>query len=222
MDDLEPIGVQADLYSWLEGMTQEWRDHYEANFASRHEEFYRLWRGIWSEADKTRQSERSKIIAPALQQAVESAVAEIETASFSQSFMFDIVDDQETPIQPPPQGQQPQTEPQTPAGALDAKAVRARLHHDMERANYRAAIGEILINSAVYGTGIGEIVIEDSVEYIPATMPMEGMPEGSNLVEYGVEKRTRPIVKLNPVQPKNLLIDPNATCVSSAMGVCVD
>jgi hypothetical protein len=222
MNDPEPIGVEQDLYSWLESMTQEWRDHYEANFASKHEEYYRLWRGIWSESDKTRQSERSKIIAPALQQAVESAVAEIETASFSQSFMFDIVDDEETPIQPSPQGQQLQTEPQTPAGALDAKAVRARLHHDMERANYRAAIGEILINSAVYGTGIGEIVLEDSIEYVPTQMPMEGMPEGSNLVEYGVEKRSRPIVKLNPIQPKNLLIDPNATCVSSAMGVCVD
>ena len=104
----------------------------------------------------------------------------------------------------------------------EAAAVRARLHHDMERANYRAAIGEILINSAVFGTGIGELIIEDSTEYVPATQPMEGMPEGSNLVEYGVEKKTRPIVKLNPVLPRNLLIDPNATCISSAMGVCVD
>ena len=104
----------------------------------------------------------------------------------------------------------------------EAAMVRARLHHDMERANFRAAIGEILINSAVFGTGIGELIIEDSTEYVPATQQMEGMPQGSNLVEYGVEKKTRPIVKLNPVLPKNLLIDPNATCVSSAMGVCVD
>ena len=44
----------------------------------------------------------------------------------------------------------------------------------MERANYRAAIGEILINSAVYGTGIGELIIEDSKEYVPATMPDGG------------------------------------------------
>jgi hypothetical protein len=222
MNDPEPIGVEQDLYSWLEAMTQEWRDHYEANFATKHEEYYRLWRGIWSESDKTRQSERSKIIAPALQQAVESAVAEIETASFSQAFMFDIVDDEEQPIQQPPQGQQPQTGPQAPAGTLDARAVRSRLHNDMERANYRAAIGEVLINAAVYGTGIGELVIEDSTEYVPAQMPMEGMPEGSSLVEYGVEEKSRPIIKLNPIQPKNFLIDPNATCVSSAMGVCID
>ena len=87
--------------SGWKALTQEWRDHYEVNHASKHEEYYRLWRGQWAEQDKMRQSERSKLIAPALQQAVESSVAEIETASFSQSFMFDIVDDEETPQAPP-------------------------------------------------------------------------------------------------------------------------
>ena len=226
-EDLEHIGISHGLYEWVDTTTEEWRNHYEANYASTHEEYYRLWRGKWAEQDKMRQSERSRIIAPALQQAVESSVAEIETASFSQSFMFDIVDDEENPP-PAMQGQQQTTVPQMPAAQgggtskSEAAAVRARLHHDMERANYRAAIGEILINSAVFGTGIGELIIEDSTEYVPATQPMEGMPEGSNLVEYGVEKKTRPIVKLNPVLPRNLLIDPNATCISSAMGVCVD
>ena len=226
-EDLEHLGIAHGLYEWVESTTQDWRDHYEANYASTHEEYYRLWRGKWAEQDKMRQSERSRIIAPALQQAVESSVAEIETASFSQSFMFDIVDDEENPP-PAMQGQQQTTVPQMPAAQgggtskSEAAAIRARLHHDMERANYRAAIGEILINSAVFGTGVGELIIEDSTEYVPATQPMEGMPEGSNLVEYGVEKKTRPIVKLNPVQPRNFLIDPNATCISSALGVCID
>jgi hypothetical protein len=224
-DDLEHIGVDAGLAEWMEGVLQEWRWHYEANYADKHQEFYRLWRGIYAEQDKTRQSERSKIIAPALQQAVESAVAEIETASFSQGFMFDIEDHDQT--QPtPPQGQQPQMQtPDALQGAAvapsDAPIIRDQLHKDMDRANYRAAIGEILINSAVFGTGIGELMIEDSTEYIPATQPLNEA-SGASLVEYGVEERTRPIIKLNPVQPKNLLIDPNATCVSSAMGLCVE
>ena len=229
MDDLEHLGIAHGLYEWVETTTEEWRNHYEANYASKHEEYYRLWRGQWAESDKMRQSERSRLIAPALQQAVESSVAEIETASFSQSFMFDIVDDEETPP-PAPQGQslQDPSVAQQPTGQGggtskgEAAAIRSRLHHDMERANYRAAIGEILINSAVFGTGIGELIIEDSTEYVPATQPMEGMPDGSNLVEYGVQKKTRPIVKLNPVLPRNFLIDPNATCVSSALGVCID
>lgn len=231
-ENLEHIGVEHGLCEWLETLTLEWRHHYEGNYEDKHDEYYRLWRGIWAENDKTRQSERSRIIAPALQQAVESAVAEIETASFSQAFMFDIEDSTTNPP-PPPQGQQPQNGPQMPmpgmGGGLQQQptqaesiAVRDQLHKDLERANYRAAIGEILINAAVYGTGIGEIVIEDSKEYVPATQPLDGIPQEASLVEYGVQERTRPIIKLNPIQPKNFLIDPNATCVSSAMGVCIE
>ena len=231
-NELEHLGINGGLCEWIETTAQDWRDHYEANYSQKHEEYYRLWRGQWAEEDKMRQSERSKIIAPALQQAVESSVAEIETASFSQAFMFDIADDEPaTPNPPPaPQGQSLPNAPTAPqpqgqgggTTKLEAHAIKTRLHHDMERANYRAAIGEILINAAVYGTGIGELIIDESIEYAPATQPLEGMPDGSSMVEYGVEKKTRPIVKLNPVQPKNLLIDPNATCVSSALGVCVD
>jgi len=245
LEDLEHIGIDHGLCEWLETLTLEWRHHYEGNYEDKHDEYYRLWRGIWAENDKTRQSERSRIIAPALQQAVESAVAEIETASFSQAFMFDIEDGQKTPP-PAPQGQSlqmqtpqamqgmgggPQMPPQGPPNPMgpqnqptqaESIAVRDQLHKDLDRANYRAAIGEVLINAAVYGTGIAELVIEDSKEYIPSTMPLEGMPQEANLVEYGTETKNRPIVKLNPVQPKNFLIDPNATCVSSAMGVCIE
>ncbi len=236
-ENLEHIGVEHGLCDWVETLTLEWRHHYEGNYESKHDEYYRLWRGIWDNQDKTRQSERSKIIAPALQQAVESAVAEIETASFSQAFYFDIEDSLRNPP-PPQQGQQPQNGPQMPMPGMGGGqpgqpgqnqpstelhlAVRDQLHKDLERANYRAAIGEILINAAVYGTGIGELVIEDSKEYIPTSIPLEGMPQEANLVEYGVETKTRPIVKLNPIQPKNFLIDPTATCVSSAMGVCIE
>ena len=74
----------------------------------------------------------------------------------------------------------------------------------------------------MYGTGIGEISIEDSKEYVPSTQPLDGMPVEASLVEYGVETKNRPLVKLTPIQPKNFLIDPNATCVSSAMGVCIE
>ena len=245
MAKLEHIGIEAGLTEWLETLTQEWRDHYESNYEKKQDEYYRLWRGIWADEDKTRQSERSRIIAPALQQAVESAVAEIETASFSQAFMFDIEDSAKTPP-PPPQGQQAPTAPQMPMQGMgggpqmpqmppqmaqglqnqptpqESIMVRDQLHKDIDRANYRAAIGEILINAAVYGTGIGELSIEDSKEYIPSTQPLEGMPQEASLVEYGVQKKNRPMVKLTPIQPKNFLIDPNATCVTSAMGVCIE
>ena len=237
MSDLEHIAIEQGLFEWVEDLTTEWRNHYSANYEDKHDEFYRLWRGIWAESDKTRQSERSRIIAPALQQAVESAVAEIETASFSQAFMFDIEEGQKTPP-PAPQGQPPQMmppeamqgmgggqqpmQPQNQPTPEQGIAVRDQLHKDIERANYRAAIGEVLINAAVYGTGIAEIVIEDSKEYTPSTQPIPGMEQDASLIEYGVEERERVIVRLKPIQPTNFLIDPNATCVTSAMGCCID
>ncbi len=142
-ENLEHIGVEHGLCEWLESLTLEWRHHYDANYDTKHQEYYRLWRGQWAEQDKTRQSERSRIIAPALQQAVESAVAEIETASFSQAFMFDIEEGKKTPPQPP-QGQQPQMQTQMPMPgggggtqptSAESIAVRDQLHKDVDRAD---------------------------------------------------------------------------------------
>ncbi len=199
--DNDPLIVEKDLYGWVDDITEKWRDHYSSNYEEFHDEYYRLWRGIWSAKDRTRQSERSKLIAPALQQAVESNVAEIETATFSQSTLFMLEDDDEDP--------------------KDVAGLQYLLHKDIERANIRPAIGEVLINAAVYGTGIAELVIEESTEYRPATRQGPEMA-GSGMAEYGVEEMKRPIVKMKPIIPKNFLIDPSATCISSAMGVCID
>jgi len=70
------------LASWLMYRLDGWRNHREQNYSSKWDEYYRLWRGIWSEQDRTRTAERSRIISPALQQAVESSVAELEEATF--------------------------------------------------------------------------------------------------------------------------------------------
>ena len=59
---------------------------------NRFEEYYRLWRGMWDPADSERRSERSRIISPALQQAVESNVAELEEATFGRGKWFDVSD----------------------------------------------------------------------------------------------------------------------------------
>ena len=200
MDD-DILGVEEDLYGWIDSTTENWRTHYQSNYEEQHEEYFRLWRGIWSEKDKTRASERSRLIAPALQQAVESNVAEIETATFSQSTLFMLEDDDEDP--------------------KDVAGLQYLLHKDIERAHIRPAIGEVLINAAVYGTGIAELIMDETIEYKPAVREMPEM-EASGMAEYGVEETTRPIVKMKPILPKNFLIEPSATCLGSAMGVCID
>src|SRR6056300_1824027 len=93
----DKFGIEETLESWVMEKCREWRDHYESNYENKFDEYYRLWRGIFSSEDRNRDSERSQIISPALQQAVEPSVAEIEEATFGRGKFFDITDDANDP-----------------------------------------------------------------------------------------------------------------------------
>lgn len=192
--------VELGLEDWVLGKCEDWRDHYETNYENKHEEYFRLWRGIWDGSDSMRESERSRLIAPALQQAVESSVAEVEEATFGRGNWFDIKDDA--------QDQNP----------LDIQQIRKQLLEDFGFTKTRKNVAECILNAAIYGTGIGELVIEEVKEMRPATQPiMEGAMQA-----VGVEIQDRFVVKLNPILPQNFLIDPVATSVEDALGVAVD
>ena len=196
----DPLMIQESLEDWVITKCEDWRDNYESNYEQKFEEYYRLWRGQWSAADSERGSERSRIISPALQQAVESNVAELEEATFGRGKWFDVSDNfGDTDKQ-------------------DVQFLRNKLTEDFENCMVRKAVAECLINSAVFGTGIGEIVIEEMKEMVPATQPIMG----GDLQAVGVNITERVVVKLKPVLPQNFLIDPVATSVEDAMGVAVD
>jgi len=192
--------IQQTVEGWVIDKCDQWRDHYESNYQERHEEYYRLWRGIWAGEDTLRQSERSRIISPALQQAVESSVAEVEEATFGRGKFFDITDDLGD------------------NNKADIQLIRNQLTEDMKFTKTRKQVAECILNSAVFGTGIGELVIEEQKELRPATQPiMDGA-----LQAVGVEKSDRFVVKLRPILPQNFLIDPVAMSVDEALGVAVD
>ena len=196
----DPIVIEQSVEGWVMTKCEDWRDYYESNYEARFEEYYRLWRGIWDPADSDRKSERSRIISPALQQAVESNVAELEEATFGRGKWFDVSDNMGD------------TERQ------DVLFLRNKLTEDFEDCMVRKAVAECLINSAVFGTGIGEIVIEEMKEMTPATQPiMDG-----DLQAIGINIQDRVKVKLRPILPQNFLIDPVATSVDEALGVCID
>tara|TARA_R110000824_G_scaffold74775_2_gene189969 strand:- start:3346 stop:5379 length:2034 start_codon:yes stop_codon:yes gene_type:complete len=196
----DPLMIEESIEDWVITKCDDWRDHYEANYESRFEEYYRLWRGIWDPADSARASERSRIISPALQQAVESNVAEMEEATFGRGKWFDISDNMGD------------TQKQ------DVLFLRNKLTEDFEDCKVRKAVAECLINSAVFGVGIGELVIEEMKEMVPATQPIMG----GDLQAVGVNITERVKVKLKPVMPQNFLIDPVATSIEEAMGVAID
>ena len=192
--------LDESLEDWVMYKVQDWRDYYESNYDEKFNEYYRMWRGIWADEDKTRESERSKIVAPALLQAVENNVADIEEATFGRGKFFDIEDDM---------GDKERG---------DVRFLREALSKEFSKNKIRKAVGECLINAAVYGTGIGEIVLEKKKEMVPATEPvMDGA-----MTAVGVNIRDRTVVKLRPVQPQNFLIDPVATDIESAVGVAID
>ena len=196
----DPLMIEETIEDWVITKCEDWRDYYESNYEARFEEYYRLWRGIWDPADSDRKSERSRIISPALQQAVESNVAELEEATFGRGKWFDVSDNMGD------------TQPQ------DVQFLRNKLTEDFEDCMVRKAVAECLINSAVFGTGVGEIVIEEMKEMVPATQPIMG----GDLQAVGVNITERVKVKLKPVLPQNFLIDPVATSVDDALGVAID
>ena len=190
----------STVESWVMSKCDQWRDHYNTNYQERFDEYYRTWRGIWDKNDSMRESERSRLIAPATQQAVESSVAEIEEATFGRGAFFDIKDD---------------IQDSNPA---DVEILKTQLTEDMHFSKARSSIGECLINSAVFGTGIGELVLDEIQELTAATQPtLEGQ-----MTAVGVNKRDRMIVRLDPIMPQNFLIDPLATNVEDAVGVAID
>jgi len=190
----------TSLESWVINKCDQWRDHYEGNYKEKFDEYYRLWRGQWAAEDSMRQSERSRIISPALQQAVESAVAEVEEATFGRGKWFDIQDDVQD------------------RQSADIMVLRNTLDEDFKFVSARKAIAECIINAAVFGTGMAEIVADEEIQMTPASQPiMEGAMQA-----IGVMERTRTVFKLRPVMPQNFLIDPVATNIQEALGVAID
>ena len=68
----EPTENEKELTSWVNQHITRWRDHRDANYMDLWLEYERIFRGIWAAEDKGRESERSRIISPATQQAIET------------------------------------------------------------------------------------------------------------------------------------------------------
>ena len=199
-EDYEKYSSDQKIESWVMDKAERWRDHYNSNYKEKFDEYYRLWRGVWSAEDKTRDSERSRLISPALQQAVESAVAEVEEATFGRGKWFDIQDDRNDKQR------------------NDIEYLKNQLDEDFKFTKTRRAVAECLINSAVFGTGCAELVLEEVKEMKPATQPiMDGAMQA-----VGVNISDRVVVKLRPILPQNFLIDPVAANIEEAMGVIID
>jgi hypothetical protein len=188
------------LESWVMDKVDSWDEHYNSNYRNKHDEYYRLFRGIWAQEDATRGTERSRIVSPAIQQAVESNVAEIEEAAFGRGTFFTITDDKNDPDQ------------------ADVMQLRQMMHEDFGKLGTKQQIAEIILNAAIFGTGIGEVVLDTITETIPDE---EVTPDGKSRI-IGVREVERTVTKLIPVMPKHFRIDSAATNLNDSLGCAID
>ena len=199
----EPTEAEKELTAFVVDHITRWRDHRDANYMDLWLEYERIFRGVWDPQDKTRDSERSRIISPATQQAVETRHAEIMEAIFGQGEFFDIEDDLRD----------------VNGNPLDVELLRAQLMEDFKKDKIKKAVDQIELMAEIYGTGIGEIIVKAEKEYIPATQAIPGV---AGTAAIGVEEKERTAVKIKPVNPKNFLIDPNADSIEDALGVAIE
>jgi hypothetical protein len=199
----EPTENDKELTSFVVNHCDRWRDWRDTNYLPNYLEYERIFRGEWAAEDKTRESERSRIVTPATQQAVETRHAEIMEAIFGQGEFFDIEDDLKD----------------VNGNPLDVEMLKAQMMEDFKQDKIRKSIDQIELMAEIYGTGIGEIVVKTDKIFEPATQPIPGQMGQAAI---GVVEKSRIAVKITPVNPKNFLFDPNGTSIDDCMGVAIE
>ncbi|MAO20637.1 MAG: hypothetical protein CMJ25_07785 [Phycisphaerae bacterium] len=191
---------EKELVSFVVDHCDRWRDWRDSNYETKWDEYERIYYGIWSAEDRTRDSERSKIISPATRQAVDNRVAETMEGFAGSGKLFEISDDG------------------LDQDSADIEVMQALLLEDTHNNAYINNVSSIVKLAEIYGTGVGEVLVKTELERVPTTqeMPEQGM------AEVGVTEREKVSVKIKPINPKNLLIDPNADSVDDSMGIGVE
>jgi len=189
------------LVSWLTGHLMDWRDSRDNNYLETWKEYEALWRGEWRAEDRLRESERSRIVSPILQEAIENHASEIEEGVFGNGdSLFSIDDDF------------------MDKDAKDIDYMQSYMKQSFKQTGLRKAVGDIILLSSIHGTGIGEVVVRKEKDLIPATEVMKEVDS----VAIGTKSKDKVTVTLNPISPQNFLIDPNATTVQDAMGCAIE
>src|SRR6056297_554633 len=192
-DDM-PMQAAEPLASWIISHVREWEEWRDENYRPKWDEYYRIWRGIWSQEDKSRNSERARIISPATTQAVESTVAELEESTFARKRWIDVEDDIKD------------EEP-------DAELYVRQLLEDFKKANVEGSISECYLNGALYGKGIAKIAVSKGTKKTLEEQPFIG---GAEIM---VNEADDIYVKLIPVDPRKFAIDPVARNIDEALGM---
>lgn len=197
----EPTEADKKLVKFVMNHIENWREYRDQNYLDNWNKQERIWKGEWAAEDKEKSSERSKLVSPATQQAIETKHAEMMEATFGQGEFFDIKDDIAD-------GQK-----------VDVELIKAQLNEDFAQDKIRKSIDQIVLLSEIFDIGIGEIVVQEKKVYTPSEQPLPLQP---GMVAIGAMEGTRTSVGLNPVNPKNFLFDPNGVDIDDCMGCAIE
>ena len=200
-EEEEVTQSDREIVSFVVEHCDRWRDWRDTNYETKWDEYERIYYGVWSAEDRTRDSERSKIISPATRQAVDNRVAETMEGFAGSGKLFEITDDG------------------LDQDRTDVEMMQALLLEDTHNNAYINNVSSIVKLAEIYGTGVGEVLVKTEMERIPTTQPMPGE---QNMAAVGVTEQEKVTVKIKPVNPRNLLIDPNADAINDSMGVAVE
>ena len=194
MLDTSKLSADQQLAGWVMGKVNPWEDHRNRGYARRWKEYWRMWRGLWHSDDKTRKSERSRLIAPALAQAIESSAAEVESILLDKSNWIDLSDDI------------------ADQDNRDVLMSRNSLLEDLDETQAKEAAKEAILNAAIFGTGI--IKLNVVIKQVPT------IERGSN----GKLQRTeqeRVYVVPESIRPDEFIPDPAAKTLNEGIGCAV-
>ena len=189
-----------ELVAFIIDHCDRWKEYRDTNYQAKWDEYERLYYGVWSDEDKTRDSERSRLVSPAIRQAVENKTSEIIEATTGRGEFFEMEDDAADQQE------------------MDIEMVKTQLHDDLKKDKVDKTWAEVNRNAEVFGLGIAEVQIKSTVELQPAMQPM---PDGTGAA-IGVMEAERVSVPVKSVHPRNFIWDPNSETIDDCLGVAVE
>jgi hypothetical protein len=190
-----PDTYEGQLIAWVMANVDPWRQHRDSNHKVEWDEYYRMWRAKWSEEDRTRKSERSKIITPATMQAVDSTVSELEEAVFGNEAWIDLDEDAKNRMD------------HDKVQAMIAK--RDLLLEKAIACKVPANIAKGLLIGTIWGTGVAKVNTE--VKKCRRIRPDEaGAPTSEEYEEV--------YVTVIPLEPYEVIPDPTTDDIDEMLG----
>ena len=191
---------RSALVQYVMSRVNSWRDARDTAWQDVWGEWYRLWRGRHIDADKTYSSERSKLVAPALAQALEMTVSELEEAAFGRQQWIDVLDDDGDPDH------------------TDINGLRRMFIQDMENDNIPSSICEGMLCGGLWGTLAAKIIVEKGTKKQIIEEPLDPQKPDGEKRRYA---KTIPCVDIKWVNIPvlELVPDPEGETIEDMHGV---